>query len=236
VTALVASVFVASLLGSAHCAGMCGGFVCAYAPGATRWSHVAYHGARLLTYVGLGALAGIVGAGVTQAGALLALQNAAALVAGLLMVLWGTATVLAARGVAVPQLAWPAGPQRWMQRLVRRAAAWSPTQRALTLGAITTLLPCGWLYAFVVTAAGTGAPLSAMLVMSVFWLGTVPALLAVAVGVRRLSASWRQRLPILTASSVVIIGLLTIALHVWPRDHAAHAATLESPTHDAHQH
>lgn len=236
-TALVASVFVASLLGSVHCAGMCGGFVCAYAPGATRWSHVAYHGARLITYLTLGMLAGVIGAGLTQAGELLTVQHAAAIVAGSLMVLWGAATLLAARGVALPRLHWPESIQMRLHRVVRRAAAWSPTQRAFTLGAVTTLLPCGWLYAFVVTAAGTGAPTSAILVMGVFWLGTVPALLAVAAGVQRLAARWRDRLPLVTASSIMLIGLLTIALHVWPREHAAHAATIAPRADDVvHQH
>ncbi len=236
-TALVASVFVASLLGSVHCAGMCGVFVCAYAPGASRWSHVAYHGMRLATYVTLGALAGVIGAGLTQAGEFVTVQHAAALVAGSLMVVWGLATILAARGVAVPRLTWPAPIQRGLHRMVQRATGWSATQRAFTLGAVTALLPCGWLYAFVVTAAGTGAPHTAMLAMAVFWLGTVPALLAVATGVQRLAARWRDRIPLMTASSIVLIGLLTIALQVWPREHAAHAATLPSPTPDApHQH
>ena len=50
---------------------------------------------------------------------------------------------------------------RFMQRLVqaghRRAMNRSPVARAALIGLLTTLLPCGWLYAFVVTAAGGSA-------------------------------------------------------------------------------
>ena len=61
---VVGAVLVASLLGSPHCAGMCGGFVCFYSTqgGGARWySHLAYNGGRLLSYLGLGLAAGLVG-------------------------------------------------------------------------------------------------------------------------------------------------------------------------------
>ena len=68
-TALIATVLGASLLGSAHCAGMCGGFVAFYAGGAASlrgraaWScHLAYNGGRLAAYATLGGAAGLLGA------------------------------------------------------------------------------------------------------------------------------------------------------------------------------
>jgi sulfite exporter TauE/SafE len=225
VTALVASVFVASLLGSVHCAGMCGGFVCGYAPGSTARAHVAYHGMRLVVYLSLGIVAGAVGAGITQAGQLVSVRHAAALVAGALMVLWGTTTILATRGVRVPWLSAPVAARPALQQLTRRAQGWSPTGRAAAFGSLTALLPCGWLYAFVVTAGGTGSVPRAMLVMAVFWLGSVPALLAVAGGAQQLTARWRAQIPVVTATSIVLMGLLTIGLVLRPREHLAHAAT-----------
>jgi sulfite exporter TauE/SafE len=47
--------------------------------------------------------------------------------------------------------------------------------------------------------------------MGVFWLGTVPALLAAAVGIQRLSGPLRARLPALTAVAVIVIGALTVS-------------------------
>lgn len=223
-TGLVLAVLAASLAGSVHCAGMCGGFVCAYAGGAPRRAHALYHGARLGAYLLLGALAGVVGAGVTQAGALVSVRNAAALTAGALMVGWGVATLLAARGVRVPGFATGAAAPTLLVPLTRRAVQWSPSARAATFGSMTALLPCGWLYAFVVTAAGTGAVDRAMLVMAVFWLGSVPALLAVAAGVQRATGRWRARLPLVTATSVLLMGLLTMGLVLRPSQRHAHAA------------
>jgi uncharacterized protein len=152
------------------------------------------------------------------------------LVAGVLMVLWGTATLLAARGVRVPGLAPGAAAPTLLVPLTRRAAQWSPSARAATFGGMTALLPCGWLYAFVVTAAGTGAVDRAMLVMAVFWLGSVPALLAVAAGVQRATGRWRARIPMVTATSVLLMGLLTMGLVLRPPRQHAHAAVPASLT------
>jgi hypothetical protein len=76
------------------------------------------------------------------------------------------------------------------------------------------LLPCWWLYAFTVTAAGTGSPLRSMLVMFVFWLGTLPMMLAVGLGARRFFGPWRHRLPLVSAGLLVMLGLFSIASHL----------------------
>ncbi|HEY0971648.1 MAG TPA: sulfite exporter TauE/SafE family protein, partial [Gemmatimonadales bacterium] len=74
---LALAVLVASLVGSPHCAGMCGPFVCFYAGAGAgarpvaRWAaHAAYNGGRLLSYLALGALAGTLGAGLDAAGSM----------------------------------------------------------------------------------------------------------------------------------------------------------------------
>jgi len=215
VIALVGSVLAASLLGSAHCAGMCGGFVCFYtADGRARMlAHVAYHGGRLLSYVALGLGAGAIGAGVTRAGALVGVSRGATIVAGALMVLWGGARLLEAFGVKWParlgQVA--AGGGGPIAHALRAVAGRPPVERAFVLGLATTLLPCGWLYAFVATAAGTGAPLPGALVMTVFWAGTLPALAAVGLAARGAFGPLSRRLPALTAFAVLVLGALTLA-------------------------
>ena len=68
--ALAGSVLVASLLGSPHCAGMCGGFVCFYAAQGGRGqarAHAAYNFGRLFSYLVLGLLAGALGRTLEQA-------------------------------------------------------------------------------------------------------------------------------------------------------------------------
>ena len=68
---LVLAVLAASLLGSPHCAAMCGGFVCFYAGSGDRRGvagHVAYHLGRLAAYLTLGVLAGTLGSRLDAAG------------------------------------------------------------------------------------------------------------------------------------------------------------------------
>jgi len=237
VTGLVASVFAAAFLGSAHCAAMCGGIAC-FASGSNGGARsiAAYNGARGAMYVLLGALAGAAGAGFDAAGSLVGLQRPAAIVAGTLMVLWGTATALTALGVRVPALTMPAIATRLLSRVTRALRDRSPVTRAATLGALTPLLPCGWLYAFVATAAATGAPLRGMVVMATFWIGTLPAMAALGAGAQRALGPLSRRLPAITATALVVIGVLTISGKF---EHAAaasatHAMPPNGMSHDGH--
>lgn len=212
--ALAGTVFVASLLGSAHCAGMCGSFVCFYAgadAGASAWGHLAYNGGRLVSYLLLGAIAGALGAGVEQVGTGVGVTRAAAIVAGVLMIVWGVVTLLVHRGVQFPTLAPLAGAQRWIAARLRDIRDFPPAARALTVGLLTTLLPCGWLYAFVVTAAGSGSMRGAFVLMTVFWAGTLPMMLAIGVGVRRIAGPLRDRLPVISAVAIVLVGVMSLS-------------------------
>jgi sulfite exporter TauE/SafE len=213
--ALVGTILVSSLLGSPHCAAMCGGFACFYAaePGSRRHrlALVAYNGGRLASYALLGALAGALGAGVDAAGWMAGVARPAAVAAGVLMVTWGTITILRALGARLPRLSPPRGARRVLSGVLQRMQSRPPAVRAAALGLLTTLLPCGWLYVFVATAGGTGSAWRGALVMAVFWLGTVPMMAGLGLAVQRLSGPLRQRLPVMTAAVLVVIGLLTAA-------------------------
>lgn len=222
----VLGVLVASLLGSAHCAAMCGPFVSFYSASGTSGrrgmaSHLVYNLARLAVYLSLGAAAGSLGSGVDRLGALAGITRLAAIMAGVLMVVWGTATVLAWHGVRVRWLHGPTWATRPLHAAVARARAWPTTARAGVLGATTALLPCGWLYAFVAVAGGTGSASRGMLAMFAFWIGTLPMLAALGAGVQRAAGPLRARLPVLTAVVVVVLGLATIGerLRAEPRAH-----------------
>lgn len=231
-----AGVLVASLVGSVHCAGMCGGFVCFYAgsakgnePAALR-GHAMYNVGRLTSYLVLGALAGLLGAGVSKAGALVGVSHAAAVVAGALMVGWAISTIAAQRGVSLSAMHAPVRWQRALGRVLHSVREQPMAVRAALTGLFTTMLPCGWLYVFVATAGGTGTVRSAMLTMAVFWLGTVPALVAVGVGAQTLLAPFRRRLPAFSAAVVLVMGLLSMSGRLFPRNapnqdaHASHAS------------
>ncbi|GMU81752.1 MAG: hypothetical protein AMXMBFR47_16230 [Planctomycetota bacterium] len=254
---LVATVLIASLLGSLHCAGMCGAFVAVavdcggrvtLGPGLRRepqWPmHLAYHGGRLLTYMTLGVISGALGAAIDAGGAFAGVQRAAAILAGGLMVAYGA--VMLARIAGVPLGPLGAGSNTLIARAVRRVTTLPAFHRAGALGLLTTLLPCGWLYMFVISAGATASPLLGALVMAAFWAGTVPVLLSLGVGVRMASAALRRYIPTITSLAVVAIGVFTMlgrlgtspeALAALARrpaassavENAAHAAEEEMP-------
>ena len=214
--ALLTTVFIASLLGSLHCVGMCGGFVAFYSGadgsgGARRLlSHAAYSGGRLVAYSILGLAAGAIGAALDLAGSLAGVQRIAAVAAGAVMVVWGVFALLQIGGVRVFKHRSNSKIASWLRRGITLVGNRPPVVRAATVGMLSGVLPCGWLWAFVVTAAGTGSALGGVAVMAVFWAGTVPILLALGLGAQVLSTPLRRHIPAVTAVILVALGLYAI--------------------------
>lgn len=222
--ALMVAILTASLLGSLHCAGMCGGFLAmAVSPlsdGEPRrvapWRlNASYNLGRLATYALLGVLAGAAGKGLDIAGDLAGVQRAAAVFAGGWMVAFGGVLIARALGAKLPRLPLP----RVLRTIVMRghdaADRFGPLGRAAVIGLLTTLLPCGWLYAFAVTAAGTADPALGALAMAVFWLGTLPVMASLGVAMQRSLGPARRAMPLATSVLLVVMGGLTLAGRVW---------------------
>ena len=203
---------------------MCGGFVCFYSGSANPdasliRAHALYNVGRLISYVLLGAIAGAVGQGVTHLGALSGLSNLATIASGVLMIAWGVSALVRQHRsrTATPFSSTSTAPlaiQKLLGNLLRSVREQPVAMRAAVTGLVTTLIPCGWLYVFVVAAAGTGSARNGMLLMAIFWLGNVPALVAVGVGAQHLFGPFRKRLPALSAVTVVFMGALAITGHL----------------------
>lgn len=205
----------ASLLGSLHCAAMCGGFVAAYAGsdggGKRRWlPHLAYNLGRLVTYSLLGAVAGAAGRALDLAGQAAGLAHAAAIVAGLSLISLGLFKLVRTERFVRIGFRAPSGFSRLPVRLLASFAGKPPVVRSALLGLSSTLLPCGWLYAFAAVAAGTASALHGAAVMAAFWLGSVPALLGVGLSIQALAAPLRKHVPRLGAALLVTAGLVTL--------------------------
>lgn len=159
-----AAVFGAALLGSGHCATMCGPLVFASRL-QTHASRVTYHLARLLVYAAFGALAGGMGA---------------SLLSDPLTEVTGALATLLAASVALTLLIRPM--LQWVSpRLLRNVTQPRPTRpgeaaRAASLGLATAFLPCGWLHLFVGVSAASGSAARGAILLFVFGLGTVPSL------------------------------------------------------------
>ena len=176
----------AGLLGSPHCAGMCGGLAAA----SGKWT---WHAGRLTTYAILGAGAG------TLREALPGPSWLPTAVAGLLLL-----------PLALSVAGWlPAiHPPR---KLVSWAGKAARGGHHYLFGLATGLLPCGLVYATLGLAVSAPGPLEGALTMLVFGAGTLPGLVLLSVAIRRLVARASSLRPALGVL-VLIVGLGTLAI------------------------
>jgi sulfite exporter TauE/SafE len=220
----LSAAFVAGLVGSPHCIGMCGGF--AVLCGGRARDTLSWHLGRMTAYALLGALAGTFG------GLLPGPSWVAAAVSFALM-LWfaaGLAGLVPEPRVAIPGLA-------KLGAAVGHNA--TPGMRYL-FGIVTGFLPCGLVYATLGIAVATGAPATGALAMAVFGLGTAPLLSAVALGLRRMVAR-DLRVRRLLAAAVLAASLWSLAMRQGilgsgPMRHSGTHGTMTMPdTAAAHQ-
>jgi sulfite exporter TauE/SafE len=167
-----AAAFVAGLVTSLHCAGMCGPLACSLLPRASDRAHpeaiaTAYHGARLAAYAALGALAG----GLGRAPLTWISQSA------LRWLPWFTVVLFVAIAFRwdrrLPKFGMLG---RLLFRLQNALRGRSRVEAAAALGFATPLLPCGPLYFLVALALLSGSALRGVEFMLAFGLGTVPLL------------------------------------------------------------
>ena len=223
---LIGAVVTASVLGSMHCVGMCGPLAL-WASGAGEgnsrlaFNSSLYHFGRLLTYALVGLLAGLAGQLTDAGGEVLGVQLAAARIVGVIMVVTGVVQVINWWALRRGTTSWFAtkpsnAPKqsivsKWLVSLRPRVFSLKPPARALTTGLLTALLPCGWLYLFALFAAGTGSWLTGSVVMIAFWLGSVPALVAVVMSTKLLTGRLRQFVPVAVALMMIVAGGFTMA-------------------------
>jgi len=217
VIAVLGSVALASALGSLHCAAMCGPLTSLYLEPATmrpgsasarlRWTApLAHNLGRLAAYATLGAIAGGLGSAIDLAGRAASVQRAAMIIAAGAVVAWGTLALASALGLPVPSLA----PRTWNRALVKIRRR-RPAVRAAMIGLLSAALPCGWLWAFVMVAAGTGGVLSGVAVMAAFWLGTMPMMMGIGTVAQPLIRRLGARLPLVTAIALIAVGVVALA-------------------------
>ncbi len=226
---LASAVLTASVLGSMHCVGMCGPLAI-WASGASEQgskvrlmlASISYHGGRMATYMLAGLLAGTVGRLVDLGGEALGFQLMAARFVGAAMILLGlhrlillcwppkqsvTPTLESASIFNSEKPRWRIG--NMLVRLRPMIVDLPHVPRALATGLLTALLPCGWLYLFAFFAAATGNAADGVVVMIAFWIGTIPALVALVAGTRILRTRFTRAIPVLTAAILVAGGCFT---------------------------
>ncbi len=224
----LAPVFMVGLLGSVHCAGMCGGIVSAFsmapvrrfpvqvvtlrgpAPHQALLRVLAYNSGRIASYAAAGAIAGGVAGGARALTGLAALETAGYWLANLMLVMLGLYLMDAWRGLAaleaVGRIGW-----RKLEPATRLLLPLDTPVKLLAMGSLWGWLPCGMVYSVLLTAMLSGSALSGAGVMLAFGLGTLPMLLSIGLLGSPLR-HWIGRRPVRVASGLVVLGFGVLGL------------------------
>ncbi|MBE9561710.1 MAG: sulfite exporter TauE/SafE family protein [Proteobacteria bacterium] len=208
------SAFIAGLLGSTHCVGMCGGIVGMLTmslPNDIRQSYLRlipyllnYNIGRIISYVVAGVLIGFLGGQFTQWLPFANPSIVAKWVSGLFMIAlglyigawWQVLTILERSGTLIWNRIKPLG-ERFLP-------VQNPLQ-ALGLGLVWGWLPCGLVYVILSFALVSKSALDGGLLMLSFGLGTLPMLLTIGA-----AAQWitklSQNIIVRRVSGVIIIS------------------------------
>ena len=209
----VFSAFIIGLLGSGHCLAMCGGITTiltsaidkpsadpltqaseqgdipvnvvstpsSCSPQTSRLNLVLlYHFGRIATYCFIGAIVGFTGS--------IAAKNIGLPIAGLRLV---AAVFVILLGLYIGQwLLWlnrveslGKGLWRYLSPLAKHVIPVDTSKKALGLGALWGWLPCGLVYSTLTWALASGNSLTGAAIMLFFGLGTLPALVALSLGI-----------------------------------------------------
>ncbi|MGJ7033275.1 sulfite exporter TauE/SafE family protein [Niabella hirudinis] len=170
---MIAAIIIGLGMGMAaglHCIGMCGPLALSLPLGGSgRFTRIKkvllYNAGRMVTYIGLGALLGLLGRGISITG----YQQWLSIIVGAIMLI----------GLVGAKYLSQTGPAAFFQQRVKRALSYFLSGKKspvvfFVIGILNGLLPCGMVYMAIATALVIGSPLQSGLLMAAFGLGTVP--------------------------------------------------------------
>ena len=202
--------FMAGVLGSGHCLGMCGALVSGYfmkaGPSRTYLPYFVYQIARIFVYTLVGFAAAALGVVLVSSGVFGKFQS-------ILQMSIGFIVIILALGI----LGWIPfqGSVRLLpMNLLRRGYAESRTRGpilgAMIAGLLNGLMPCPLTFAMAVKATSATTIMEGGLLMLTFGAGTLPTMLFVSVAFGKMSAHFRGLMLKSAAFIMIIMGCNTI--------------------------
>lgn len=206
--AVLSTAFLAGLLGSGHCFGMCGGIAAglgAMSKGRAFVPALQFNLARLFSYAVLGLVAASVLSGVSG---LMPIARWLRLLTAVMILLIGLKFLFNFRGIEFIERG---GAGLWKKILpfAMKAGNRQDGIGRLLLGICWGFIPCGLVYTVLMTAASTANALGGAVTMFAFGLGTLPAMLGLTAAAPTLSSFLEDR----TVRRV--IGFALVVLAVW---------------------
>ena len=205
--AVISTAFLAGLLGSGHCFGMCGGIAAglgAMSRGRAVVPALQFNLARLASYAVLGLVAATVLGGVSG---LAPIGRWLRLLTAVMIFMIGLRFLFDFRGLEIIERG-GAGLWKKIMPVALRAGQRQDWIGRVTLGACWGLLPCGLVYTVLLTAASTGYAAGGAITMLAFGAGTLPAMLGLTVAAPALATFLEDRM----VRRVIGFALLVLAL------------------------
>ena len=211
--AIITSAFLLGLLGSVHCAAMCGGLA-----GYLETSHkksgakssikpsISFHIGRFGSYALVGMVASVFGQSLLKVTGEHAAHTLMQMLAGGFLIIVGLNLTGWWNGLGYVEKAgqrfW-----RWLSPLTRHIYPISNYPRAIAAGALWGWLPCGLVYSAAMLAIATSHALTGAVAMVAFGLGTTPALLAIAFGGRVIALKSNPQVRQWAGGALVLFGV-----------------------------
>lgn len=196
--------FLIGLLGSLHCLGMCSPIAMVMHTKGKGIRPLLYNIGRVITYIGLGALFGLIGEGISSFG----LQGYLSIFMGLLVLAMAVQPHLKSKINSSKLYSKVLTPMR--KRVLQSYGNQSATAYLLT-GLLNGLLPCGLVYMAVTASLATANISDATFLMAGFGLGTWPMMFAMGTAGKYLSTALMRRINITIPVIAVLLGVILIA-------------------------
>ncbi len=199
-------IFLVGLITGLHCIGMCGGFVISYTARDSEqqhssWpSHILYGVGKTLSYAMFGALFGLLGSIISITPFMQGITN---LAAGGFLILFGLNMLDVFAVLKHIRIKQPKSIAHFVVNRNKRSR--SPFFIGFFSG---FLLGCGPLQAMYVMAAGSSDPLLGAKIMTLFGLGTLPALFSFGYLTRLFSAAATHRFFQLSGVILIFVGIM----------------------------
>lgn len=226
--------FMAGVLGSGHCLGMCGALVSGYFMNAGKaksyWPYFFYQFARIFVYMLVGFAAAALGVVLVSSGIFGKVQS-------VLQITIGAVVIILAFGILgwIPfQGSFRLLPMNVLRKGYASSRTKGPILGASIAGLMNGLMPCPLTFAMAVKATSAPSILEGGALMLTFGAGTLPTMLFISFAFGRMSASVRGLMLKLAAFIMIAMGCNTIYMglmsydpHTFMHNHFIHDITEE---------
>jgi uncharacterized protein len=206
---ILISALILGLMGSFHCAGMCGPIAIALPLHGNTVPQKVFGGAlynfgRTITYGIMGAIFGLLGQGISMIG----FQQKVSVIMGAFMIISVLFPVLFRNQYSMDK-SWFSLVGK-LKKSIGQMFSVRSFSSLFFIGLLNGLLPCGLVYIAIAGAIGTGDVGQGTLYMILFGLGTIPMMLAISLAGNMMGLALRNRINKLIPVLVVVVGLLFI--------------------------